>query len=239
MLLVAATGGEAAEVAVDVGHTLAACGAISARGRCEYEFNAVLADLLAQELRARRIAVREINFDGLIDSLAARPQHAAGADFFISIHHDSVHPELLADWDWDGSSQTYSDVHRGFSLFVSRANPDLAGSLRCASAIGALLRRAGFSPTRHYAEPAAGPSRPVADLDNAVHFHDRLVVLYQTTLPAVLFEAGVIKHREEELALRDPARQIRMADAIASGIAACLQVNRATAGDEDPSQTRR
>ena len=38
----------------------------------------------------------------------------------------------------------------------------------------------------------------------------------------VLFEAGVIKHREEELALRDPERQARMVDAIATGIAACL-----------------
>ena len=38
------------------------------------------------------------------------------------------------------------------------------------------------------------------------------------------FEAGVIKHRDEELALLDPKRQERMADAIATGIAACLYV---------------
>ena len=49
---------------------------------------------------------------------------------------------------------------------------------------------------------------------------------YRTTLPAVLFEAGVIKHRAEELVLRDPALQARMADAIATGIAACLYVPR-------------
>ena len=59
---------------------------------------------------------------------------------------------------------------------------------------------------------------------NAVHYYDNLVVLYRTTLPAVLFEAGVIKHRAEELELRDPQRQERMADAIATGIAACLSV---------------
>jgi N-acetylmuramoyl-L-alanine amidase len=57
-----------------------------------------------------------------------------------------------------------------------------------------------------------------------VHYYDNLIVLYRTSLPAVLFEAGVIKHREEELALRDPERQARMADAIATGIAACLYV---------------
>jgi len=40
----------------------------------------------------------------------------------------------------------------------------------------------------------------------------------------VLFEAGVIKHREEELDLLDAGRQARMADSLATGIAACLFV---------------
>jgi N-acetylmuramoyl-L-alanine amidase len=40
----------------------------------------------------------------------------------------------------------------------------------------------------------------------------------------VLFEAGVIKHREEELELLDPDYQARMADAVATGIAGCLSV---------------
>jgi N-acetylmuramoyl-L-alanine amidase len=40
----------------------------------------------------------------------------------------------------------------------------------------------------------------------------------------VLFEAGVIKHREEELELLDPERQALMADALATGVAACLFV---------------
>jgi len=37
----------------------------------------------------------------------------------------------------------------------------------------------------------------------------------------------VIKHREEELELLDAPRQARMADAVATGIAACLFVDRA------------
>ena len=60
-----------------------------------------------------------------------------------------------------------------------------------------------------------------------MHYYDNLVVLYRTRLPAVLFEAGVIKHRDEELELRDPERQARMADAVATGIAACLYVRAA------------
>ncbi|MDS4012959.1 MAG: N-acetylmuramoyl-L-alanine amidase [Candidatus Accumulibacter sp.] len=210
------------EVAVDVGHTLSEGGATSARGRSEFDFNRVLAERLVGELQGRRLLTRPINFDGRIGSLAARAEEATGADLLISIHHDSVHADLLQEWDWQGATHTYSDLHSGFALFVSRRNAGLALSLRCASAIGARLRRMGFAAATHHARPLAGPARPAADETNAVHYYDNLVVLYRSTLPALLFEAGVIKHRGEELRLRDPEQQARMADAIATGIAACL-----------------
>lgn len=220
----AAPGETAFTVAVDVGHTLAASGAVSARGRREFDFNHVLAAQVATALQARGLAVRPINFDGRIGSLAERPQAAVGSDFFLAIHHDSVQEKLLESWQWEGSAQTYSDRYIGFSFFVSRDNPDLATSLRCASAMGARLRRAGFVPATHHADSIAHRPRPYADVANAVHYYDNLVVLYRTTLPAVLFEAGIIKHRAEEMALRDPALQARMADELATGIAACLFV---------------
>ncbi len=218
---------QAAEVAVDVGHTLAASGAVSARGRKEFDFNRVLAERVADALSARGLGVRPINFDGLIASLDARPQEATGSDFFIAIHHDSVQAELLEEWEWEGMPQTFSDRHSGFSMFVSRSSPDLETSLRCASAIGARMRRMGFVGATHHADSLAIHPRPYADEQNTVHYYDNLVVLSRTTLPAVLFEAGVIKHRDEELALLDPVRQERMADAIATGIAACLYGRRA------------
>lgn len=220
---------KAAEVAVDVGHTLTDPGAISARGRTEFEFNRDLATRLVVALHDRGVSVRPINFDGRIASLYDRPTAATGADFFISIHHDSVQPGLLENWTWEGKVQTYSDRYRGFSLFVSRNSPDLDTSLRCASAIGARLRHMGFLPATHHADSMPGRERPYADAQNAVHYYDDLVVLYRTSLPAVLFEAGILKHRDEELELRDPRLQIRMSDAVASGIAACLYV-RATTG---------
>lgn len=209
----------AERVAVDVGHTLAAPGAVSARGRTELEFNRELAGRLAVALEERGLATLAVNFDGTIGSLDARPAAAAGADFFISIHHDSVRADLLQTWVWEGQELTYSEAKRGFALFVSAANPDPAASLACASAMGAVLRRQGFSPA-----PEHRWKHVAADAENGVWYYDNLVVLYRTTLPAVLFEAGVIKHRDEELELRDPERQARMADALATGIAACLQV---------------
>lgn len=207
------------QVAVDVGHTLADPGASSARGRSEFAYNLDFARLLAAALRAERLGVLEVNFAGAIGSLAERPAQARGSDFLISVHHDSISPEYLQFWDWDGEEMSHTTLKRGFGIFVSRRNPDLAGSLRCASAIGARLRRTGFVPT-----PWHGRKHQPADADNGVWFYDNLVVLHKATFPAVLFEAGVIKHREEELELLDGDRQARMADAVATGIAACLAV---------------
>jgi len=206
-------------VAIDVGHGLKDSGAISARGRSEFEFNRVFAGVLAGALRKRDLGVREINFAGDMGSLAERPAQAVGSDFFIAIHHDSISLPYLKLWDWDGSEASYAEQKRGFGLFVSAQSPDLATSLRCGSSIGAMLRRVGFVPT-----PWHGRNHLAADAENGVWYYDNLVVLYRTTLPAVLFEAGVIKHREEELELLDPERQARMADALATGLAACLFV---------------
>lgn len=219
-------------VAVDVGHGVKDSGALSARGRPEFEFNQVFAGVLADALRSRQLNVSEINFAGDIGSLAARPAQARGSDFFISIHHDSISEAWLQFWDWDGREASYTEVKRGYGIFVSAQNPDLSASLRCASTIGAMLRRAGFVPSTWH-----GRRHLAADAENGVWYYDNLVVLYRTTLPAVLFEAGVIKHREEELELRDPERQARMADAVATGIAACLSVREISVPASDPPQT--
>lgn len=219
-------------VAVDVGHGVKDSGALSARGRPEFEFNQVFAGVLADALRSRQLNVAEINFAGDIGSLAARPAQARGSDFFMSIHHDSISEAWLQFWDWDGREASYTEVKRGYGIFVSAQNPDLSTSLRCASTIGAMLRRAGFVPSTWH-----GRRHLAADAENGVWYYDNLVVLYRTTLPAVLFEAGVIKHREEELELRDPERQARMADAVATGIAACLSVREISVPASDPPQT--
>jgi len=219
-------------VAVDVGHGLKDSGALSARGRPEFEFNGVLARALSGALQQRALAVREINFNGEIGSLTARTAQARGSDFFISIHHDSIGEAWLKPWVWEGVERSHTDVKRGYGIFVSHESPDLETSLRCASAIGSQMRRAGFEPTPWHAR-----KHKPADAENVVWYYDHLVVLYRTTLPAVLFEAGVIKHQEEELELLDPKRQALMADVVATGIAACLSVKEKSAPVSDPPQS--
>lgn len=212
-------GAQAPTVAVDVGHHLAAPGALSARGRSELSFNQDLADQVVHALEAKGLTVLLINRDGRMESLAARPGMAPRADLFLSIHHDSVPENELQPWTWEGQALTYNDQWQGHSLFVSRRNPFPEASLLCASTMGARLQREGFPPTDKNAR-----RRPWADQANTVHWYDNLVVLHQARQPAVLFEAGIIKNRDEELLLADPTRQARMAEALATGIAACLQV---------------
>ena len=221
-----AQSGDVEWIAVDVGHTLEAPGATSARGRTELEFNRQLAEQLVVALRARGFRVQTINAEGRIESLKGRPQAAAGATLLLPIHHDSVNATELRPWVWEGRALDYNDEFAGHSLFVSRDNPDTARSILCARTIGARLQRLGFEPTHKN-----GRRRAYADREHAVHYYDGLAVLRHARMPAVLFEAGVIKNRDEELLLRDPARQARMADGIATALAACLR-NGQPADDE-------
>ncbi len=214
----AAGRGAPSTVAVDVGHTLAAWGATSARGRGEFAFNLDLAHALVDVLRERGFRVLLVNGDGRIAGLRERPAAAQGADLLLSVHHDSVGAHELRPWTWQGRELDYNDDFAGHSLFVSRDNPDTARSILCARTIGARLQRMGFVPTHKN-----GRRRAYADRELAVHYYDGLAVLRHARMPAVLFEAGVIKNRDEELLLRDPRRIGRMADGIASAIAACLR----------------
>lgn len=223
LLLAASAAARAAPlVALDVGHFTAEPGATSARGRPELEFNRELAALIREALVARGVRVLVIGADGDMAVLSRRTAAARGAALFLSVHHDSVQPHYLEEWTYEGETRRFSDRFAGFSLFVSRRNPDMGASLACASAIGAAMRGAGFAPSLYHAEPIKGESKPFADRANGVHYYDNLVVLHSATQPSVLFEAGVIVNRAEELALRAPGTHGRIAEAVADGVRSCL-----------------
>ena len=224
----AALAGGGKLVAVDVGHFLAEPGATSARGRAEFEFNRELAAETGLALEARGLRVRTIGADGGMAVLSRRTAAANSAALLVSVHHDSVQPHYLEEWEHEGVPRRFSDRFAGFSLFVSRRNPAVDESLACASSIGARLRAHGFAPSLYHAEPIPGESKPFADRMNGVHWYDNLVVLRSATQPALLLEAGVIVNRDEELVLREPATQRRIAAAVAEGVAACLRAGRGT-----------
>jgi N-acetylmuramoyl-L-alanine amidase len=212
-------------VAIDVGHSIATQGATSSRGVPEFGFNRALALTLDAELRRRAYGTVLIAADGTTTDLISRPRRAAdaGAAFYIAVHHDSAKARFQRDWEFEGRKLKYlDDRFRGFSIFVSRENPQWPRALRCASAIGAHMIEAGFRPSLYHADPVLGSGREFADEANGVHFFDGLAVLRRATMPALLFEAGVIVNRDEEAMLAQDATRERMARAIADGLPACI-----------------
>jgi N-acetylmuramoyl-L-alanine amidase len=195
-----------------VGHYHAEPGVISYSGTPEFEFNLRLASEIRKTLEENGMRVRMIGEKGDLIFLNHRTRAAKGADLFLSIHHDSARAHL----------HTRREQFAGFSLFVSRKNPQAAQSLACASAIGAELRGAGMTPSRYHADPVIGENRPFADELNGVHFYDNLGVGKTAKMASVLVEAGVIINREEEARMDDPAVRTRIAEAVTRGVKRCL-----------------
>lgn len=214
-------------VAIDVGHSNRNPGATSARGVPEFEFNAALAKVIRDGLSLRGTRIVSIGDDGTMVDLQRRTTVAAdgGATFFLSIHHDSADPKYFQPWEWQGEERSYADQFSGFSLFVSRKNPEVEASLRCASTIGAALKEHGLHASPHHAENIPGQNREWADQSNGVYYYDDLVVLKTATMPAVLLEAGVIVNRDEEQAIQEPEMRGAIAAAVERGLIGCGAIN--------------
>jgi N-acetylmuramoyl-L-alanine amidase len=209
-------------VVIDVGHHPAAPGAISARGVPEFVFNARLAETVRATLQGDGFARAQLlDAAGEVPALPQRVERVRAMRpwVLLSIHHDSVQRRYLKTWVWQGERRAFSDRFRGFSLFVSRRNGDFAASLAAARAIGTALVAAGFRPTLHHAEDIDGERRPLLDADIGLYAGDRLAILAHDGAPAVLIEAGVIVHRDEEAMLASTAFRHRFATAVTRGLA--------------------
>ncbi|SDE12086.1 N-acetylmuramoyl-L-alanine amidase [Rhodospira trueperi] len=208
-------------VALDIGHSVASPGATSARGRPEHAFNVDLASQVLAHMHAAGLSGAALiaPADAALD-LWERPRRAAamGAHLLLSIHHDSVQPRYLEQGTLDGRPARFSRHAQGYSLFISGKNLFPEESLAVAKAIGRALADWGLSPSLHHAEPIAGENRPLLDPDLGIYDFADLVVLKAAAMPAVLIEAGVIVHPEEEARLRDPFHQDILAEAITRGV---------------------
>ena len=204
-------------LAIDIGHTPQQPGAISARGVGEYAFNARLAGELMEALygrdyRSAFIVNAEGAEIGLLDRTAAATRQSAR--FFLSIHHDSVQPRYLEPWTHAGVARRHTTHARGHSIFVSSLNPAVADSLSAARRLGQALRDRNFVPTLHHAEPIKGENRALLDAKLGVYDFPKLAVLRSASSPALLFEAGVITHRDEEALLETPEHRAKLIAAL-------------------------
>ena len=208
---------------IDVGHTAASPGAVSARGINEYDFNKRLATRVAHKLRdmgfGRTILLVTDGPSrrGLVSRVTR--SNESRADLFLSIHHDSVPDRMEQAWEFEGKKQHFNDQYPGHSIFVSVDNPRYQASLLFATIIGKELKARGMQYTPHYTDAIMGSRRRLlVDQDAGVYRYDQLIVLRNTRIPAVLLEAGSIINRSEELLLAGSERQAVIAAAVGTAV---------------------
>jgi N-acetylmuramoyl-L-alanine amidase len=210
-IAVASCDRSAFKIALDVGHTVQASGALSARGVAEYTFNLTLAKRIERTLT-------DAGFDHtylVISNGTGRAQlaqrsarvNAFGVDLLLSIHHDDVQSIYYESWKYKGTLHHFSDKFSGYSIFVSYRNRSAADSLDFAKFLGTELTARGLHFSAHHSEPVPGENRQLLDANLGIYRYDDLFVLRNITAPSVLLEAGIIVNREEELLLASSERQ--------------------------------
>ncbi|PDT70921.1 N-acetylmuramoyl-L-alanine amidase [Bradyrhizobium sp. C9] len=210
-------------IVLDVGHTAESEGAISARNVAEFAFNLRLARLIEEKLKAEGFAETRL----LLTEGKARPSlfrrvasaNNLRADLLLSIHHDSVPNKMLEDWEFEGRKGHFSDRFSGYSVFVSRENPDFETSLRFAELVAGEMKAQGLRYAEQYSQAIMGRDQhPLLNKETGVYSYDELIVLRKTAMPAVLLEAGSIINRDEELKMGSPERRNSIAGGVASAV---------------------
>jgi N-acetylmuramoyl-L-alanine amidase len=196
-------------IVLDVGHTAESEGATSARNITEFTFNLRLAQRIEQELKAQGFPeTRLLVTEGKARPSLAKRVTAANnlqANLFLSIHHDSVPNSFLENWEFEGKKSHFSDRFGGYSVFVSRQNPDFKTSLAFAELLAKEMKAEGLQYARQYSQAIMGRyQHPLLNKETGVYSYDQLVVLRSTRMPAVLLEAGSIINRDEELKMDSP-----------------------------------
>jgi N-acetylmuramoyl-L-alanine amidase len=211
-------------IVLDVGHTAESEGAISARHVAEFTFNLRLAQRIEEKLKAAGFAeTRLLVTEGKARRSLFKRVAAANnghADLLLSIHHDSVPNTLLEGWEFEGKKSHFSDRFSGYSVFVSRDNPDFKTSFSFAELVGKEMKAEGLEYARQYTQPIMGRyQHPLLNRETGVYSYDELVVLRKARMPAALLEAGSIINRDEELQMDSPERR----NIISSGVTAAVK----------------
>jgi len=210
-------------IVIDVGHTAESEGAISARNVAEFIFNLKLARRVEQQLKADGFAgTRLLVTEGKARrSLVTRVNAAnnLAPNLFLSIHHDSVPDKFLEDWEFEGKKRHFSDRFSGYSVFVSRANPDFSTSLAFAELVAKEMKAQGLNYAKQYSQPIMGRyQHPLLNKETGVYRYDELIVLRKTKMPAVLLESGSIINREEELKMDSEEHRSMVSHGVATAV---------------------
>jgi N-acetylmuramoyl-L-alanine amidase len=215
-------------IAVDAGHGGEDPGAIGMNGTREKDVVLAIARELALKINAepgmRAVLTRNGDyFVPLRDRM--RRARAQAADLFVSIHADSIRDRRV-----DGSS-VYILSQRGATDEASRwlaereNASDLIGGVSLddkdgvlASVLLDLSQTASLSASQVAAERVLRELNRVGEVRKPQVQQARFVVLKSPDIPSMLVETAYISNPQEELRLRSPAHQAKLAAAIHQGV---------------------
>jgi len=215
-------------IAIDAGHGGDDPGAIGKNGTREKDVVLAIARALAQRVDAEpgMKAVLTRNGDYFVP-LRDRMRRARSleADLFVSIHADSIR-----DRNVNGSS-VYILSQRGATDEASRwlaereNASDLIGGVSLddkgdvlASVLLDLSQSASLSASQAAAEHILHQLNLVGEVRKPLVQQARFVVLKSPDIPSMLVETAYISNPEEEMRLRVPAHQAKLAAAIHDGL---------------------
>ena len=216
-------------VVLDPGHGGRDPGAIGVGGIREKEVTLKLAEALAEDLRAEGFNVVLTRKDDRAVSLEERTAiaEAAGGDVFVSLHANAAHRRsargvetYYLDEDHQRHSLTVAARENGVSRSEVNALQSTIAKLRV-SEVSPQSRRLAETVQRHIVEGMRGDFDPVPDLGAK---KGPFYVLFLSSMPAILVEAGFLTNQHEAKRLRDPKYVERFAKGILQPPARHLQV---------------
>ena len=221
-------------VVIDPGHGGKDPGAIGVGGLREKDVTLRLARALARRLRARQFDVVMTREDDRTLSLEERTAFAegAGGDLFISIHANAARRSAV-----HGVETYYLDenYHRHTLTVAARENGVKPSQVNALQRTLAQLRVSEVSPlSKRLAElvqtqlvrGVPKQFRPVEDLGVK---QGPFYVLFLSSMPAVLVEAGFLTHRGEARKLGDEDYLQAQAEAISEALTRYRELGSATA----------
>jgi N-acetylmuramoyl-L-alanine amidase len=227
--------------AIDIGHSRLSPGAKDVLGRDELDYNVELAAMIEDQLVRSGIGrVVVVNRKLDMATLPERPQRAfcAGADLFISVHHDNVVDSLKTSVvDEQGRTLRSNDRVEGYTVYFSSQNryADLSSALGLS--VAEALQDNGVVPATPFRDIIADDLRRPVSADLNVFDYQRLKVSQASPIPAILLEAGFLSSRTDMRRLQSAEYLLRIARGVVEGLkAACVKHPRLaglnkTAGD--------
>ena len=222
-------------VAVDAGHGGQDPGAIGRDGTQEKDVVLAISRALAARINAetgmRAVLTRDNDYFVVLRDRMVRARNAK-ADLFVSIHADSIRDRNIS------GASVYVLSERGASSeaarwLAERENAaDLMGGVKLddkekslASVLLDLSQTASLSASMTAAE------RVLSSLDRTVEVRKPhvqqagLIVLKSPDIPSMLVETAYISNPREEARLRTDRHQVKLAEAIFSGLRGYFEVN--------------